>query len=73
MGETVKLTKEELTEKLDRCNVSYKWFDFPEALILNVYNKSIDGPLFQTILTAMSAEFYSIERTTEFIQIKKHK
>lgn len=71
--ETTALTKEDITTILDRCKVTYKWFDFPEALILNIYNKSIDGSLFNTILAAMSADFYTIERTSEFIQIKKYK
>lgn len=65
--------KEEISLLLDKENVSHKWFDLPEALILNIYDKTIDACLFTFVLHAMAGEFVVIERTTEFIQVKRYK
>lgn len=66
-------TKEDITLLLDKENVSHKWFDLSDALILNIYDKTIDACLFTFVLNAMAGEFVVIERTTEFIQIKRYK
>lgn len=69
----MKFTQEDITLLLDKENVSHKWFDLPEALILNIYDKTIDACLFTFVLHAMAGEFVVIERTTEFIQVKRYK
>lgn len=66
-------TKEDITLLLDKENVSHKWFDLSDALILNIYDKTIDACLFTFVLHAMAGEFVVIERTTEFIQVKHYK
>ena len=69
----MKCTKEDITLLLDKENVSHKWFDLSDALILNIYDKTIDACLFTFVLHALAGEFVVIERTTEFIQIKQYK
>lgn len=69
----MKFTQEDITQLLDKENVIHKWFDLPEALILNIYDKTIDACLFTFVLHAMAGEFVVIERTTEFIQVKRYK
>jgi len=69
----MKFTKEDITLLLDKENVSHKWFDLSDALILNIYDKTIDACLFTFVLHALAGEFVVIERTTEFIQIKRYK
>lgn len=69
----MKYTKEDITQLLDKEKVSHKWFDLSDALILNIYDKTIDACLFTFVLHAMAGEFVVIERTTEFIQVKHYK
>lgn len=66
------VNKQQITLMLNKESVSHKWFDLPDSVALNIYDKTIDAALFSFVLEQMKGQFVSIHRTTEFIQVKRY-
>ena len=66
------LDKQKLSFFLNKENVTHKWFDLPDSVALNIYDKTIDATLFSFVLEQMKGQFVSIHRTSEFIQVKRY-
>ncbi len=68
----MQVNKQQITLMLNKESVSHKWFDLPDSVALNIYDKTIDAALFSFVLEQMKGQFVSIHRTSEFIQVKRY-